>query len=263
MRFGALKELGILSGLFLLIWAGFSYYDYEEMKNPFSISIEKEAELSDFMNKHLMTDFELIHNPSLDSSLQIITNRLLSEVDSAKYDYKFHVVNDADINAFTSLNGNIYIFSGLIGEVSSAEELALVLAHEIGHAEHKHVVEKLIKTIGIEALFSIVTGGDPVLISEISKITLSTTFDRLNEEEADDFALQLAYDSQINPRRLAQFFLRLKAKNQSGIEDKLSFISTHPLSSDRIKKSSDFVLSDDFEEVSYDLDWEFVKRQLH
>ncbi|MEP2024602.1 MAG: M48 family metallopeptidase [Reichenbachiella sp.] len=263
MRSGALRELGILIAIFAMIWAGFSYYNYDRIENPFTISLEKEAKLSDFMNKHLMTDFEFIHNQSLDSTIQIITDRLLSNLDSAQYEYKFHIINESEANAFTTLDGNIYIFSGLINEVTSAEELALILAHEIGHAEHKHVVDKLIKTIGIEALFSIMTGGDPVLISEISKLTMSTSFDRLNEEEADDFALELAFDSQINPRRLAQFFIKMKSKNQSIIQEKLEFISTHPMSNDRIKKSSDFELSDDFEEVPIPLDWEVVKGYLN
>lgn len=262
MKWGALKELGILIAVFLLVWGGFSYYDYEEFKNPFSISAENEAELSKLMTEYLMTDFEIIQNHSLDSSLQIITNRLLSNLDSAQYEYKFHLIDNPDVNAFTALNGNIYIFSGLIEEVSSADELALILAHEIGHAENRHVVEKLVKTIGIEVLFSIITGGDPVLISELSKLTISTSFDRLNEEEADGFALRLAFDSQINPRRLAQFFLKMKAKDQSGLQEKLKFLSTHPLGNDRIKKSSDFLLPDDFNEKPIPLDWKIVKAYL-
>lgn len=263
MKWGALKELGILIIIFGAVWAGFSYYNYDEIENPFAISLEKEAELSDFMNKHLMSDFKVIQNQALDSSIQIITDRLLSNLDSAQYEYKFHILDESETNAFTTLDGNIYIFSGLIKEVSSAEELALILAHEIGHAENKHVVDKLIKTIGIEALFSIMTGGDPVLISEISKLTLSTSFDRLNEEEADDFALSLAYESQINPRRLAQFFLKMKAKDQSVLQEELEFISTHPMSNDRIKKSSDYKLPDDFKEIAIPLDWEIVKSYLN
>lgn len=263
MRWGALRELGILIAIFAAIWAGFSYYNYDKIENPFTISLEKEAELSDFMNEHLMTDFDFVENQSLDSSIQIITDRLLANLDSPQYEFKFHIIDEAEANAFTTLNGNIYIFSGLIKEVSSAEELALIIAHEIGHAENKHVVEKLIKTVGMEALFSIMTGGDPVLISEISKLTLSTSFDRLNEEEADDFALKLAFDSKLNPRRLAQFFLKMKGKDQSRLEEKLAFISTHPMSSDRIKKSSDFVLPDDFEEVPISLNWEVVKGYLN
>lgn len=263
MRRGALKELTILIAIFAAIWAGFSYYNYERLDNPFKISYEKEAELSDFMNEYLMTDFEIMQNQSLDSSIQIITDRLLSNLDSTQYEYKIHIVDGSEANAFTTLNGHIYVLAGLIKEVSSAEELALILAHEVGHAEHRHVVDKLIKTIGIEALFSIMTGGDPVLISEISKMTLSTSFDRSKEEEADDFALQLAFDSQINPRRLAQFFIKMKSKDQSVLQDKLSFVSTHPMSSDRIKKSSDFVLPDDFEEIPIPLDWEVVKSYLN
>ena len=61
----------------------------------------------------------------------------------------------------------------------------------------------------------------------------------------------------------AQFFLKMKAKNQSALQEKLEFISTHPMSNDRIKKSSDFELPDDFKEVPIPLDWELVKEYLY
>lgn len=256
------KELLILLAVFVAIWMGFSYFDYDIESNPFAVSAETEEKMSEFMTEHMMQDFELIQNSKVDSTLQIILDRLTSNMDTVSYDYQLHVIRENQVNAFTSLNGNIYIFSGLIEDLESAEELALVLAHEIGHAEEKHVIEKIAKTLGMEAFFSIATGGDPVLLSEVAKLSMSTAFDRKNEEEADDFALQLAQKSQINPRRLGQFFIRMKGKKES-IFDDVSFLSTHPLSSDRIKKASDFKLDSSFEEKPFLIDWIQFQETIH
>ncbi len=252
------KELLILSAVFAAIWIGFSYFHYDVDKNPFAVSAETEKEMAEFMNEYMVDDFEFIKNDTVDSKLQIILDRLTSQMDTVSYDYQLHVIKDSQINAFTSLNGNIYIFTGLIEELESAEELAVILAHEIGHAEEKHVIEKIAKAIGLEAFFSIATGGDPVLISEVAKLGMSTAFDRKNEKEADDFALELSKKSQINPRRLGQFFIRMKGKKNSILEN-LAFISTHPLDGDRIKKASDYKLPVDFEEKAFNIDWEIVK----
>jgi len=256
------KELLILIVVFGMIWIGFSYYSYDLDAEPFGISLEKEEEISDFMVEYLMQDFQKLGDPKVDSAIQVIFDRLTSNMDSITYEYQLHIIDEDQINAFTSLNGNIYLFTGLIKKLETPEELAIILAHEIGHAENKHVVEKLIKTLGIEALFSILSGGDPVLLSEIAKLTMSTTFDRKNEEEADEFAMNLAYKSNINPHRLGQFFLKLKAEDKGNFYSDLEFIRTHPMDNDRIKKSADFKLSDDFAEVPIMVDWQAIKELI-
>ncbi|MGL1889734.1 MAG: M48 family metallopeptidase [Reichenbachiella sp.] len=255
------RDLLILLLLFGGIWAGFSYYNYEIDSNPFSISKENEEEMSEFLNEYMMSDFEIIDNPPLDSCLNIIMTRLTQNMDTVSYDYQVSVIQDEQINAFTSLNGQIYIYTGLISKLDRPEELALILAHEIGHAENKHVIEKIAKTIGMEALFSIASGGDPVLISEIAKLSVSTAFDRKNEEEADDYALNLAIVSELNPSRLGQFFIKMKAENKSFLND-LEFIRTHPMDNDRIQKSAEVELPIDFEEKPIELDWNLVKEMI-
>lgn len=256
------KELIILLLIFGGVWTGFSYYSFDPIdKNPFAISAENEKEMSDFIDKYMMQDFDQIQNPKLDSSLSIILTRLTSNMDTVSYDYQLHVVDDPQINAFTSLNGNIYIFTGLIDKLETAEELAIILAHEIGHAEKKHVIEKMVKAIGLETFFSIITGGDTILLSELTKLGISTAFDRKSEEAADLFALELALKSNLNPRRLGQFFIKLKGE-ENNLLDKLEFIRTHPLDSDRIKASSDFEIPDDFEETPIELEWGVVKEMI-
>jgi len=255
------KELLILVAIFGALWAGLSFYSYEVDVNPFSISLENEEELSEFLNEYMFKDFEFVESQPLDSALNVIFDRLILNMDSVTYDYQLHVISNDQVNAFTSLNGNIYVFTGLIETLESPEELAVILAHEIGHAEQKHVVEKLATTIGVETLFVILAGGDPVLISELAKLAVSTSFDRHNEEEADDFALELAVKSKINPRRLGQFFLKLKGEGSSFLDD-IEFIRTHPLDNNRIKKSAEFELPPDFNEDPFDIDWEEVQEMI-
>jgi predicted Zn-dependent protease len=248
------KELLVLVAIFGAIWAGLSYYSYEVDADPFSISLKNEEALAEFLNEFMLQDLLFVENEQLDSALGVIFDRLISNMDTVTYDYQLHVIRDDQVNAFTSLNGNIYVFTGLIKTLENPEELAVILAHEIGHAERKHVVEKLVTALGMETLFVILAGGDPLLISEVAKLAISTSFDRHNEEEADDFALNLALKSKINPRRLGQFFLKLKGKESNFLDD-LEFLRTHPLDNDRIKKSAEFEIPKGFIETPINVNW--------
>ncbi len=220
-----------------------------------------EEDMSELLTDYLMNDFDVIENQKLDSSFSIIMDRLTESMDTVSYDYKVTIIRDSQVNAFTSLNGQLYVFTGLIEKLDHAEEMALILAHEIGHAENKHVIEKMVKIIGMETLFSIATGGDPVLISELAKLSISTAFDRKNEEEADDYALELAIKSRLNPRRLGQFFLKMKQHDHDIIPD-IEIIQTHPMNNDRIKKSAEKELPEDFKEESLNIDWSLVQNYI-
>ena len=74
-----------------------------------------------------------------------IKKQLISSLEATNYDYHFYVVKNESVNAFATLGGHIFIFSGLIDMTDEPEELAAVLAHEIGHVEKRHVVNKLVR----------------------------------------------------------------------------------------------------------------------
>lgn len=108
--------------------------------------------------------------------------------------------------------GEVYINRGLISFCDSPEQLAAVLAHEIGHVEKRHTISKLIKEFGIGLLFTIISGGDPFLLTDLFHTTVSTAFDRSYEKEADQFALNLLEEAKISPTAMASFFRKLNAK---------------------------------------------------
>ena len=58
-----------------------------------------------------------------------------------QFNYTFRVVDDKDVNAYSLPGGFIYVNKGLLDYVHSDDELAGVLAHEITHASHHHMVK--------------------------------------------------------------------------------------------------------------------------
>src|SRR5687767_7947666 len=94
---------------------------------------------------------KLLKDPELQKRIDTIGNRIAAIVNDTKlpvtygssvlvpYDYKFYIVDDNDVNAFSLPGGFIYLNKGLLKYMQSDEELAGVLGHEIIHAAHHHV----------------------------------------------------------------------------------------------------------------------------
>lgn len=250
--------------IFGIIWAIFVLFPIFPDKSDFEISIDKEELLGELIVDNILSNspgFMTLNTPELDSAMIVIKERLFENIGLTDYQYTIKVIENLQINAFTLPGGNIFIFSGLIEFTEYPEELAAVLAHEIGHVEHRHVVTKLIKEFGLTLLFSVLTGGDAVVLSEIGKTTISTVFDRKQEKEADLYALDLLTKSNISPQSLAAFFRRLK-REKGSYNENLEIFMTHPHVNSRIKSSIEYKVPEDFESIDFDIDWEKVKKSI-
>jgi len=166
------------------------------------------------------------------------------------------------VNAFALPGGNIMVYTGLIDFSESPNEVAAVLAHEIGHVEQKHVVDRILKEFSLGILFTVIAGGDAVILQDIFRSLISAKFNRSQEEDADDFALRLLEKSKIRPSHMASFFKRLKAES-GDLDESLEPLMSHPALNSRIKKSYEYQLKEGFEDLEFDLDWEKVKLGLN
>lgn len=249
------RELITITLLFGLIWLIFTWKTPGLPDTSFEIGEEREKELAELIMKDLKRDYTFYDDSVTEALILPIANRLLDSLNPKSYEYKFHVIESSQINAFATIDGHIFIFSGLIQFVNHPEELAGVLSHEIGHHENGDLVDRLVKELGLSVIMAVLTGGDAVMVSEISKLLISTGFDRKQEKEADEFAHNLLIKSQINPTRIAHFFTKLKAENQT-YPDELEIIMTHPNSKSRIESALTAPLPDGFEEKEFELDWE-------
>lgn len=262
MKRKLVKEIVISVTIFVAIWVFFAYFPvlFPDEDTPV-FSIENEEKLGELILEYLLDPgmgYAEMDNPVVDSAIEIIADRLLDSIGLTDYDYHLHVVHSEEINAFTLPGGHILILSGLLDFAESPNEVAAVLAHEIGHVEHRHVVQNLIKEFTLAVMFAIMTGGDAVMLQDISKTVLSTAFSRKAEEQADKYALDLMIKCGIRPSAMASFFRRLSREKGSYTEE-LEVFMTHPHNNARIKKALTRELPDYFVEKEISLDWDKIK----
>jgi beta-barrel assembly-enhancing protease len=258
-----LRDLTILILIFGGIWAAFTYWPVTSFKTDTEtdLTFGQEDKLADIMKGQIENQYGIFEDSLVTANIDLVFQRIVSHLDSPKYTYHISLLESSEVNAFATFNGDVYLLTGLIKFAENPEEVAAVLAHEIAHHEKQHVQKKIVKELGLTVLLAIATGGDPGVISEIFKLVMSTKFDRGQEKEADAFAHKLLERSGIKPSHLATFFLRMKREKQE-LNTELEFISTHPANKDRIQDALEYKLGDDFQEISFDVDWEKVKESI-
>jgi len=253
-----LRDLVILLGVFGLIWIVASLFSYPEDPQLLSISQEEklgEAYLDVVLLNPMFGEFE---NAVVDSAVKVIGHRLEKSLEHSEYNYSFTVFDSEMINAFTLPGGNILISTGLMKFCGTPEELAAVMAHEMGHVEKRHVVARLIKELGLE----LITSTDPYVMGEVTGMLTSTRFDRKQEEEADRFASELLEHSAIEPRTLATLFRKLEEETGNELLEHFEVISTHPNFRSRIREALSYAPENDFKPEPFTLDWEQIQSQL-
>ncbi|MCB1190524.1 MAG: M48 family metallopeptidase [Leptospiraceae bacterium] len=151
------------------------------------------------------------------------------------WNFKIHILNDNEINAISLPGGYIFLYSGLIEDSNSPEEVVGVLAHEMSHIEQRHGIRQLVRVVGISFLISsfIGLGADTFetmeTFSEVFNTIVLLKYSRNFEKEADLGAIQKLNNAKIATTGFIEFFQKF-----DNLTSYLSWISSHPADSDRI-----------------------------
>lgn len=166
--------------------------------------------------------------------LDDLTARLAAASDSP---YSFRVaVFDLDTpNAFALPGGRIVLLRGLLDFAESPDEIAGVLAHEMGHVVHRHGTEGIVHALGLTFFFGVMLGDlGSGSIGLLGETLVSNAFSREAETEADQSALDTLGRAGLATGGLVQFFERLK-KEHGDVPALLAVLSTHPRHEDRME----------------------------
>jgi len=180
----------------------------------------------------LVGDFggRICSTPDGDAALTKLTNSL----DSSPDDLQVEVVNIDMLNAVALPGGKVFLFEGLIQQASSVDEVAGVLGHEIGHVRERHVMQGLLRQLGL----SLILGGLNENVGGVFSSALSNNYGRDAEREADSHSIEVLDEANISPIATKGFFNKLSemTNEENGISSVTSYISSHPLSSERAAK---------------------------
>ncbi|TGK34896.1 M48 family metallopeptidase [Leptospira gomenensis] len=216
--------------------------------------------LGELLSKRFETEYPECKNPKLKRGLRPITEAVLRPKDRERY--TISVLKSSEVNAFALPGGTIYLFSGLLEESESPDEIAAVLAHEIAHVEKRHGIRQLIRILGISIVIKLSVGigftdiDTLETLSEIANTLAILRYSREFEEEADLYAFERLKKSGLGIGGFVDFFQREEDKlgkretpsdeHKKENESKwnaakiLDWFSTHPDNKKRIETAKEY-----------------------
>lgn len=146
--------------------------------------------------------------------------------------WRLRIINDAETkNAFCTPGGYIYVYTGLMKYLDSEEQLAGVLAHEIGHADYRHSTRQMTKLYGVQLLLDVLA-GEREAIKQVTSGLIGLRFSRLHETEADKASVHYLCPTDYDAAGGAKFFEKIQADGGGAPPE---FLSTHPSPANRIE----------------------------
>jgi len=157
-------------------------------------------------------------------------------------------VFDSDqVNAFALPGGKIGVYEGLLDVAETDDQLATVIAHEVGHVIAGHGNERISQQYatqgGLQAVSAFLGGGGggaggQAIMSALglgAQVGILLPFSRTQESEADTVGLELMAKAGFDPRQSVQLWQNMA---QAGGEKPAEFLSTHPSNQSRIQNLS-------------------------
>jgi len=244
--------------IMVFFFSSYFIYSYSVPVAAKLIPYEWEKKIGSFAFENYQTGKVVIDNAQVNSAMDMLVKRI-DEFDGSDISYELIVIDADMVNAFAFPGGYIVVTSGLIKSAEQAEEVAAVLCHEITHVLERHGMRKLLRQAGLGILIGIVFGDVSALsqLIELSSQLDSLSFDRSQEEHADDGGIKIMQAAGISPQHMASFFNKIKQLD-SVTGDIPEIFRTHPLTEDRIKRVA--AADEPRQIVAFELDWEKVKQ---
>jgi len=153
-----------------------------------------------------------------------------------KYRFRVHQVESGEVNAVALPGGQILVFSELVNQATSENELMMVLAHELGHYAHRDHLRGLGRGLGVALATMLIFGQESGVSSLVSDVSMrfEACYSQDQEAAADAFAVDLLVASQGHAGGATDFFERLD--QQRGEAKFVYLFASHPHPADRIEK---------------------------
>ncbi len=247
----AMKLLAIGLGLWLASGCATVLNPVTGEREVSVLSAEQETQEGQKAAEQVRQQMGLVEDPALSAYLAALGERVARFSPRKDTPYDFHVVKMQEVNAFALPGGHIYVSRGLLPLANSEDELANVLAHEVGHVAARHHAQRQTRATGvgiatlIGTLAAAALGGAQAAqtvgqLGQVAGAGLVASYGRDQERQSDEIGQKLAAQAGYDPRAMAVFLGALGGaeKLKTGRERNASFLDSHPATPERVSSAT-------------------------
>jgi predicted Zn-dependent protease len=215
------------------------------------MSPEREAALGREAAQQVAAEIGLVDDPALVAYLGQLGARVAAHSPRKDVRFQFQIAGMAETNAFALPGGYVYVSRGLLALARSEDELANVLAHEVGHVAARHAAQRETRALGVGVLSALGTlaagalGGAEAAqsvaqLGQIAGAGLIASYGRDQERQADEVGQQMAAAAGFDAGGMATFLAALdrEVTLRLGAPRRPTFLDSHPSTPERVAATS-------------------------
>ena len=223
--------LGVLAGLALLVLIG--WWQSEAITAWLANRVSMETEVN--IGEHALAQLEQQHVLTQEGlAAQTISDIGARLTNGSRYEYRWYVSDDGEVNAYALPGGIIVVNAGMIAAAGSAEQLAGVLAHEVQHVEHRHTLQQMIHTAGWAAVLAVVLGDVSAITAIVVHQLGNLRNSRKLESQADIEGFKTLARAGIPLDGLPVLFRKLEGEQRRLGGEGIALLRSHPATEERI-----------------------------
>lgn len=213
-----------------------------------AVSSQQEVQMGSQQASQVNQQLPIVTDPQLNAYVNQLGQTLAARGQRRDIPWHFYIVNTDVVNAMSLPGGFVYINRGIVTHASNASELAGVIAHEVGHVEHRDQISELERMQGANmglTLAYVLMGRQPSAVEQagiqVAGSAVFAHYDRGMESNADAEAVALTTRAGYSPEGLVTFFqklVRLRQSNPGALEQ---WFATHPTEEQRIQATQSLI----------------------
>lgn len=206
--------------------------------------LQGEEQIGEQVASQARRQLPLVHDPEIVAYVDEIGQRLAQVAGRDEFEYEFEVVLDDRLNAFALPGGKIFVNAGAIAETESEAELAGLLAHELAHTVLSHGFQLVTEGNLTASLAQYLPFGGT--IADL----LIMGYSRDMERQADVLGTQILASAGYAADGLHNLMVTLNEQEEDS--PVFSWLSTHPLTDDRVEYTAEVVEERNFNRYQYE-----------
>ncbi len=215
-----------------------------------AMTIAEEKEIAKEFLKTIQRVYPVINDPVIMEYINGLEEKLQSAAGIQPYDIHIHVIDEDTVNAFAGPAGHIFVFSGLIITMQNDDELAAIIAHELGHVTARHIPELIeqgkktgaLTMAGVIAGILMGLGGAPTLGTAVSLGSVAAgksamlAYTRQEELQADELARQYLQKAGFDIHGMLSALEKIRKQEWFSENEIPTYLRTHPATRERIAR---------------------------
>lgn len=240
--------------------------------NLVMMSESREQEIGREEHEKVLSSMRVMEEGPVTDYVKEVGQRVAEASHRDDLEYTFTVIDSPEINAFALPGGYVYINRGLLAFLNSEDQLAAVLAHEIGHITARHAVQQQARgnlgrtAAGIGGFVAAVATGSAYVGSELSQLGSLWTqagvsgFGREHELEADGLSAEYLRNAGYEPRAVLDVLSILKNQEDFNVQvagqraGYHGLFATHPRNDERLQSAVGSVSAEGESDAEYEPD---------